>query len=478
MSIPKIFHQIWVGPKKCPLVLTESWKEKYSNYEYILWNEDEIKKRGLIIHPSIQEAIDKNNEWNGKADIYRWLILYQFGGVFQDIDSICIEQIPEDFLKNSCFSAYENEKVRTGLVATGTMGFIPNHELIRDIIEYMKTPTFLNTINCVLSWQNCGPGILTDFLNTGKYSDFVVYPSYYFLPIHHTGVIYEGHKKSYAHQLWCTNFQAYSSENYHSTLPEILLKPKYWVSVLISSYNTEPYHIKECLDSILLQEGNFGMEIVWINDGSDFYYTKCLKEKLEDFKNKSRFCKIIYNENDKNRGTCFSLNKGVLLCSNELIIKMDSDDIMKPNRINTQILFMKNNPNIPFCSANITLFKNPNNELTKKEVITSTKHKDIIYWNDFIKELPEWFSNHCCMCFRKEAILTVGNYNIKREPQSMMEDFELELKLLKKYGKMCNIQDVLLYYRIHEEQLTNINKSGSPEMVELRNKIIYEVMNN
>jgi glycosyltransferase involved in cell wall biosynthesis len=342
----------------------------------------------------------------------------------------------------------------------------------------MKSPTFFNSINTVLSWVSCGPALLTNHLNTGKYNDFCVYPSYYFLPIHHTGIIYEGHKKTYAHQLWCTNFQLYSSEKYQTVLPEILLEQKYWVSVLVSSYNTEPFYIKECLDSILLQDGNFGIELVWINDGSDLYYTVSLKEKLKEFENKSRFCKIVYHENDKNRGTCFTLNKGVLLCSNELIIKMDSDDIMKPSRINTQIQFMKNNVDIPFCSANITLFNNPNYDFNKKEIINTTKHNEFVTWKDFLKEMPEWFSNHCCMCFRKNAVLSVGNYNINREPQSMMEDYELQLNLLKKYGKMCNIQEVLLYYRIHIEQLTSINKSGSSSMIELRKQIIYDCIYN
>jgi glycosyltransferase involved in cell wall biosynthesis len=472
--IPKILHQIWIGPLETPLSLTLSWKEKYPDYEYILWDEEKCKE--LIIDQNIQNSINKNNEWNGKADIYRWLILYEYGGIFQDIDSICIEQIPDTFLKNRGFAGFENEKVRENLIATGTMGFIPKHELIYDILTYMKTDSFIYSINKVLSWQNCGPGVLTDFLNTGKYKDFCVYPSYYFLPIHHTGLRYEGHKKVYAHQLWCTNFRSY--ENYSKILPEILYKPNFYISVLVSSYNTNPFFIKECIESLLLQEGDFGIEVVWINDGSEYNNTDMLIKSLNYFKDNSRFCNVIYKNNQKNRGTYYSLNQGVLLCSNEFIFKLDSDDIMTPDRLKKQLLFMKNNTEYPFCSTNIILFKNPNDDFSIKQIIEKTKNKEIITWEDFIKEKYDWFSNHCSMCFRKDAVLSVGNYNIKREPLSMMEDYELELKLLKKYGKTYNIQECLLYYRIHKNQLTQKNNCNTKELIKLREKIIFDVINN
>ena len=45
--IPKILHQIWIGPKAAPSNLMRSWKEKHPEFEYILWNEDEIQRRGL-----------------------------------------------------------------------------------------------------------------------------------------------------------------------------------------------------------------------------------------------------------------------------------------------------------------------------------------------------------------------------------------------------------------------------------------------
>ena len=107
--IPKIIHQLWIGPKPRPSKFMTTWKDKHPDYEYIMWNEEEIHKRGLEL-----ECVSKINtieEINGKADIIRWEILFHYGGLFVDADSICI--VPFNYLmeKNKPLCGYENENV-------------------------------------------------------------------------------------------------------------------------------------------------------------------------------------------------------------------------------------------------------------------------------------------------------------------------------------------------------------------------------
>ena len=94
MSIPKILHQLWIGPKTPPTTLMNTWKEKHEadGFEYIRWTEDEIKKRGFT--SQLQNRVNEMEEINGKADILRWEILYEYGGVFVDADCYCIEPLP------------------------------------------------------------------------------------------------------------------------------------------------------------------------------------------------------------------------------------------------------------------------------------------------------------------------------------------------------------------------------------------------
>jgi mannosyltransferase OCH1-like enzyme len=46
MSIPKIIHQLWIGPKQPPIELMKTWKEKNPDYEYIHWK---LKKPFIAI---------------------------------------------------------------------------------------------------------------------------------------------------------------------------------------------------------------------------------------------------------------------------------------------------------------------------------------------------------------------------------------------------------------------------------------------
>jgi glycosyltransferase involved in cell wall biosynthesis len=464
--IPKIIHQVWIGPKTPPIKPMDTWKDKHPNFEYIRWNEEEFVKRDMEFE--CQNRIDEMTEINGKADIIRWEILYKYGGIFIDADSICIESIDVMLMNQKCFAGYEQEDLRPGLIATGTMGFPPKHPLVKDAIDFIKK----NLIHTNKAWITVGPGLLTRLYDSGKFPDLTIFPSYTFLPIHHTNKEYQGHGKVYAYQLWgSTNFGNFDKSG---SVPKQLLIGNDSVSILVSSYNTKAKYIKECLDSIKHQVGNINIELVWINDGSDELNTLLLKRLLDDFGKTTRFINVVYSENDGNKGIGFTLNKGVKLCSNEIIMRMDSDDIMVNYRIIKQLNFMKDNPECVLCGAQINMFKHVNNKLVDHG---KTNHPNLDL-DTFMKNTNNhWLMNHPTFCFRKQKILEVGNYN--GSIHSMCEDFELILRVFKKYDKIHNMKDVLLYYRLHEGQLTyNGGKEGSRYWTDKRNELINDILSN
>jgi glycosyltransferase involved in cell wall biosynthesis len=469
--IPTILHQIWIGPLPPPLKMMETWRTKHSNFEYIYWNEDEIKKRGMIFE--CQKQIDDMPEYNGKADIMRWEILNKYGGYFVDADSICIEPFDHYFINKLAFATFENESVRQRLIATGTMGFIPKHHLLVDIIKWIQGEEADQMFKNVRAWGTVGPGLLTRFLETGNYPDFTVYPSHCFLPIHFTGASYKGHKKVYGYQAWGTANNSYDKIN-EITLPKQLCSPKFWISILVCSYNTCLSFLKECLDSIRSQNGHFGIELVWINDGSSGEYTAYLESELNRFTLNSRFCKVVYHTLDENLGVAKALKKGVELCSNELIFRMDSDDIMLPDRIMKQLEFMKTHSDCVVCGTNMQMFSLQANG--KRSLDRETKHSEKITWQHFysMKVRPTWIMNHPTLCFRKSAVLAVGNYNSERDRAFSLEDYELELKLMHKYGVVYNLQESLLYYRIHPEQITYMKQDPLLDS-ESREQIIRDI---
>ena len=467
-SIPKIIHQLWIGPKSRPSKFMDTWKTKHPDYEYIMWNEEEIRNRGL--HLECISKINEIEEINGKADIIRWEILYHYGGLFIDADSICIEPFNYLLDQNKPFCGYENEIARHGLVATGTMAFPKNHPLPRRAIDYIKTNQVSRAKTGKMAWRTVGPELLTNLLLTKLFPDVVIYPSYYFLPKHLTGLQYMGHSIVYAYQEWGSTKQNYEIMN-TIELEDIYKEPKTWISVLVSSYNTNHKYVVECLDSIKQQNGHFGIELVWINDGSNELSTQLLEKTLDEFKAKMRFVKIIYEKWPTNMGIGYSLNKGIIMCSNEIIIKVDSDDICLADRFIKQIEFMKNNKDCAIVGCNAHYLKELNNT---KVLQGQTNHPHLLKWEDYKKSPSHWFVNHPCVCYRKSAVLEVGNYNI--HTHSLYEDFELELKLLKKFGKLYNIQENLLYYRIHDNQVTANDSCGKPGVVNARNNFISQLL--
>jgi len=464
-KIPKIIHQIWIGPKDRPYKLMDSWKNKHPEFEYILWNEEEFEKRGIKF--DCQTKIDSIEEINGKADIIRWELAYKYGGIFLDADSICIEPIDNYLMYHTAFASYENEEMRQSLVATGTMGFPSEYSLCKAAIKWILENPVSNAETGRRAWMNVGPGLLTLLLSSNLYPEFKILPSYTFLPIHYTGLKYAGHERVYAYQEWGSTKNNYDTMN-SVELPNELLQPEFWISVLVSSYNTRSSYVKECLDSIKSQIGNFGIELVWINDGSSELNSKILEGMLNRFEETTRFCKVIYHKQE-NQGVCISLKNGVDLCTNEIIIRMDSDDMMWPERIQKQIDFMKSNPDAVCCGTNIQYSMNGN-------LTSQTNHPTVITWEDYKQTRSHWFMNHPTLCFRKSAILEVGNYD--PSTGSISEDFELELRLLKRFGKLYNLPEVLLYYRIHEQQVTYNGKSSTPYWKERRDKYIDELINS
>jgi hypothetical protein len=437
-NIPKIIHQIWIGPKPMPFLHMNGWQQMHPDFEYIRWTEAEFQERNIRFE--CQHRIDEMEEWAGKADIMRWELLYRYGGVFLDADSICVSPIDDVLMKCESFAGWEQEQCRKGLIATGTMGFPPRHPLVKAAVDWIKN-------NCVdvrqtknRAWQSVGPMLLTRLYHTGQYPTMTIFPSFFFLPVHYTGAEYHGHGKIYAYQEWGSTKQNYDTMNSMSLPGQFTPpSPETSISVLVCSFNTPAAFLAPCLQSIQSQEGHFHIELVWVNDGSDAIHTQILRNLLTQFEQSCRFVKVVYSENGENRGLGYSLNKGVCMCRHEIILRMDSDDIMVNTRCQTQFQTMTHNSHIQLAGGQIRMFEEGHDN------IDQTNHPSIS-WNQYNAHPRRWFINHPTWCFRKSAVLDVGNYN---ESLTRFEDFDLAMRMLKRYGFIYNSPDVLVYHRVH-----------------------------
>jgi mannosyltransferase OCH1-like enzyme len=474
-TIPKIIHQLWIGDKPMPTKLMDTWSKTHPDFTYILWTEAEFKRRNFTFR--CQQQINIMSEICGKADIMRWEILYHFGGVFIDADSICIEPLDSHIMCKKAFASYENEVTRQGLIAVGTMGFYPNHPLCKHAIQWILTHNMSVENTGKRAWCLTGPILLTNLVQKYMYKDLTLFPSYYFLPVHylHNTPVYKGHHKVYAHQEWGSTYKNYDNMNF-AVLPKHLLvpEPNEWVSILIASYNTNHAYITECIKSIQAQQGHIGFEVVWINDGSNENNSVLLERELDKMIKQSRFIQLSYKKMQENCGLSACLNIGLQMATHEIIIRMDSDDIMMPHRIQTQLNFLRDNDDCVMCGSNMIFLKQEQKQGTIPNLDTyKTHHVFCLTWEAFKIAPSHWIMNHPTLCFKKSVILSVGGYDLNLK---IGEDFNLELKVLKKYEVIYNIQECLLYYRTHNQQLTFNGRSYTPELIEFRNDFIKKMI--
>jgi mannosyltransferase OCH1-like enzyme len=144
------------------------------------------------------------SELNGVADLMRWEILLDEGGVAIDADSVCLRRLPDWLFECEMFASAENEVARPGLIATGTVGSIPGNPFVARIVEDIRAEA---SFAGRLAWETVGPLRLTEAHRRHQYVNLTVLPSHFFLPRHHTGVVYSGSGPVYADQFWDTTRQ-------------------------------------------------------------------------------------------------------------------------------------------------------------------------------------------------------------------------------------------------------------------------------
>lgn len=172
-DIPRIIHQIWLGPRQPPRRLMQSVQQVYQDWEYRLWTERNLPPMRR------QEAFDRSPSWNQKSDVLRYEVLWQHGGVYVDADSLALRPIDALLDDVDMFAGYEGHPEYPGLIATGVLGCTPGHANMARLIEELDIDAPGD------AWQTVGPGYFTDAIARHQMR-VTLYPSRYFYPFHHT----------------------------------------------------------------------------------------------------------------------------------------------------------------------------------------------------------------------------------------------------------------------------------------------------
>lgn len=197
-------------------------------------------------------------------------------------------------------------------------------------------------------------------------------------------------------------------------------------------YNGERF-LGEAIDSILNQ--TFRNFVFVIIDDASTDRTAAIIEKYAHSDNR-----IQHLKNNNNYGAAKSRNIGLDLSRTELIAFMDADDVAVPTRFEKQINFFKTHPEVGLCGSWFTYIGK------KNKVIDHNEHHDKIKV-DFLSHCPIQLST---------VMLCKSSLDDLRFDENMIvaEDYSFFSQLIAK-TKFHNIQESLIFYRWHEENISH-----------------------
>ncbi|MFN1551709.1 glycosyltransferase [Vibrio natriegens] len=205
-------------------------------------------------------------------------------------------------------------------------------------------------------------------------------------------------------------------------------------SVLISVYGKDcPRFLDEALESIYDHQTLKPSEIILVEDGP---LNQDLSKVVVKWKNYLGDTLVIV-KNKVNLGLAGALNVGLEYCSHELVARMDSDDISRPDRFEIQVDFMTKNPHICASSGQVIEY-----DLRVENVLGN---RQLPLTNEELKKFCRTRSplSHPAVIFRKTDISVVGGY-----PRfSNSQDWALWSLLLSKGKLIANVEEPLLHMR-------------------------------
>ena len=203
-------------------------------------------------------------------------------------------------------------------------------------------------------------------------------------------------------------------------------------SVLMSVYYREkPEQFRESLLSILHQTiptDNF----VLVCDGP---LTKELDAVIEEMR--PAFGESLQVVRlPENKGLGRALNEGLRFCRHEMIARMDSDDISRPDRCQKELnAFASTGADI--ISGTVEEFSGSIGQVRVCRALPE-KHEDILA---FARRRNPF--NHPCVMYRKSAVEAAGGY----QDFYLLEDYYLWVRMLLAGSRGYNLQEPLLWMR-------------------------------
>lgn len=227
-------------------------------------------------------------------------------------------------------------------------------------------------------------------------------------------------------------------------------------SFLLSIYSKEkPEYLTLSLDSMINQTIKPN-EIVIVEDGP---LTQELENIIERYQSKNKDLFTIVKL-EKNMGLGLALNEGLKVVRNELVARMDGDDICLNNRCEEQLKMFDNDEELDIVGTMVDEFSgDPSNIISAR--IVPTNNSEIA---KFARRRSPF--NHPTVMYKKSKVLENGGYSDLRRNQ----DVDLFGRMIFNGCKCANINKSLLLFR---SDLNLMKRRKNFENTKLYIKVIY-----
>ncbi len=226
------------------------------------------------------------------------------------------------------------------------------------------------------------------------------------------------------------------------------------VSVIIPSYNHEKF-VAEAIESVLKQTYQ-DFEIVITDDGSKDETVRIIKSFTDP-----RIKLFCFNQN---QGACVAANKCISEAKGELISMLSSDDVFAHDKLEKQVRFLDQNPEVGAVFSYAQIIDEDGNNFTDenhfyKHIFIQTNRTRFEWLNHF-------FFKGNCLChpsalIRKQCYDEIGQYD---ERFAQLPDFDLWIRLCMKY-EIYILPENLVNFRVHKYEA---NASGNKPSTKIR----------
>jgi len=156
-KIPKILHLIWIGNNPQPKTLT-SWTVDFANHypdwTVKVWNNQDVENLKMVN----KKYYDIMPQMCAKADLARYEILYKYGGIYIDADTIWLgKSLNDELFKGSLNMSYEKEN----LIMNTWFSTVKKHPFFKKVINEVKYRDIEEE-----AWLSVGPSLVTEVFNS------------------------------------------------------------------------------------------------------------------------------------------------------------------------------------------------------------------------------------------------------------------------------------------------------------------------